>query len=177
MNVSYLIIDAELKGLLERFAKYHHEGSKEVLKLVLKMYLKLLDKSKRKGNDPLLIFKNLVERTVSGKLYETTRDKIDHLDILLEAEQEKMDGFEKTQLFKEIGEIKTLIRLRTVSSAKPLLHEFKAAGYPSVSERQLKGFTPQDAAKLLEVENDTGPKKRKSYRELRKKKPPKKIEF
>ena len=165
MNVSYLIIDAELKALLERFAKYHHEGSKEVLKLVLKTYLKLLDKSKRKGRDPLLIFKNLVERTVSGKLYETTQDKIDHLDILLEAGQEKPGGFENTQLLKELGEIKTFIR------------EFKAAGYPSVSERQLKGFTPEDAAKLLHVEKDTGPKKRKSYRELRKERPPKKIEF
>ena len=165
MNVSYLIIDSELKVLLERFTKYHHEGSKEVLKLVLKMYLKLLDKSKRKGSDPLLIFKNLVERTVSGKLYETTRDKIDHLDMLIEAEQGKPAGFENTQLFSELGEIKTLIR------------EFKAAGYPSVAQEQLRSFTPEDAAKLLEVEKEAGPKKRKSYRELRTENPPRKIEF
>jgi len=69
MGVSYLVIDSELRALLEQFSWNHPEGSKEVLKLVMKLYLKLVDKSRHKGSDPLLIFQNLVERIVSGKLY------------------------------------------------------------------------------------------------------------
>ena len=92
MDVSYLLLDAEMKSLLEKFSRCHPEGSKDVLKLVLKLYLKLVDKSRRKGSDPLLIFQNLVERIVTGKLYETTQDRIDHMDSLLEERQAAAPG-------------------------------------------------------------------------------------
>lgn len=167
MDVSYLVVDAELKTLLEKFSQYHPEGSKEVLKLVLRLYLKLVDKSRRKGNDPLLIFQNLVERIVTGKLYETTQDRIDHLDNLLNERQGTPGDHDRAFLHKEISEIKDMLRyLQNTNHAA----ELKARG--------MKAFSPKDAAKLLEVDKTEGSeKKRKSYRELRRERAPEKIEF
>jgi hypothetical protein len=160
-------MDAELRTLLEKFSQNHPEGAKEVLKLVLKLYLKLVDKSRRKGSDPLLIFQNLVERIVTGKLYETTQDRIDHLDSLLEERQAVPGDHEHAALHKEIGEIKGLLR------------DLHSPGYAAVPyARDLREFSPKDAAKLLDVDQTaSSQKKRKSYRELRKKSALKKIEF
>ena len=167
MGVSYLVMDAELRTLLEKFSQYHPEAAKEVLKLVLKLYLKLVDKSRRKGSDPLLIFQNLVERIVTGKLYETTQDRIDHLDSLLEDRQAAPGDHENTVLHKEISEIKGMLR------------DLQGAGYAAAPyARDMREFSPKDAAKLLDVEKTaSSQKKRKSYRELRKKGTLKKIEF
>ena len=167
MDVSYLLLDADLRTLLEEFSRCHPEGAKEVLKLVLKLYLKLVDKSRRKGSDPLLIFQNLVERIVTGKLYETTQDRIDHLDSLLEERQGAPGDHESPALQKEISEIKSMLR------------DLQASGHatmPSIHDQ--REFSPKDAAKLLVVDK-TAPsqKKRKNYRELRKQRTPKKIEF
>lgn len=166
MSVSYLVMDAELRTLLGKFSQNHPEGAKEVLKLVLKLYLKLVDKSRRKGSDPLLIFQNLVERIVTGKLYETTQDRIDHLDSLLEERQAVPGDPEHTALHKEISELKGMLR------------DLQSTGYAAPYARDMKEFSPKDAAKLLDVEKTASShKKRKSYRELRKKSAPKKIEF
>jgi len=167
MSVSYLVMDAELRTLLEKFSHNHPEGAKEVLKLILKLYLKLVDKSRRKGSDPLLIFQNLVERIITGKLYETTQDRIDHLDSLLEDRQAAPGDHEHTALHKEIGEIKGMLRgLRSTGYA--------AAPYA----RGMREFSPKDAAKLLDVDKTASSQKKiKSYRELRKKGTLKKIEF
>jgi hypothetical protein len=167
MEASYLVMDAELRALLEKFSQYHPEGAKEVLKLVLKLYLKLVDKGRRKGGDPLLIFQNLVERIVTGRLYETTQDRIDHLDSLLEDRQVAPGDHENTVLRKEIGEIKSMLKgLQNTGYAAP----------PYV--RDLREFSPKDAAKLLDVDKTAASqKKRKSYRDLRKERAPKKIDF
>jgi hypothetical protein len=167
MNVSYLVMDSELRTLLEKFSQYHPEGAKEVLKLVLKLYLKLVQKSRRQGSDPLLIFQNLVERIVTGKLYETTQDRINHLDSLLEEQQTAPVGFENGALPRELQEIKSLLR------------DLQTAGYGAATAAQaLREFSPKDAAKLLEVDKTAGSqKKRKNYRELRKDRSPKKIDF
>ncbi len=166
MSVSYLVMDAELRTLLGKFSQNHPEGAKEVLKLVLKLYLKLVDKSRRKGSDPLLIFQNLVERIVTGKLYETTQDRIDHLDSLLEERQAAPGDPEHTALHKEISELKGMLR------------DVQGTGYAAPYARDMREFSPKDAAKLLDVEKTASShKKRKSYRELRKKSAPKKIEF
>jgi hypothetical protein len=166
MSVSYLVMDAELRTLLEKFSHNHPEGAKEVLKLILKLYLKLVDKSRRKGSDPLLIFQNLVERIVTGKLYETTQDRIDHLDSLLEERQGMPGDPEHTALYKEIGEIKGMLR------------DLRSPGYAAPYAREMREFSPKDAAKLLDVDKTaTSQKKRKSYRELRKKSTLKKIDF
>lgn len=167
MAVYYLVMDAELRTLLEKFSQYHLEGAKEVLKLVLKLYLKLVDKSRRKGSDPLLIFQNLVERIMTGKLYETTQDRIDHLDSLLEERQAVPGDHENTALNREVSEIKGMLR------------DLQRTGYAAAHYAgDLKQFSPKDAAKLLDVDKTvTGQKKRKSYRELRKQSGPKKIKF
>ena len=167
MGVYYLVMDAELRNLLERFSQYHPEGAKEVLKLVLKLYVKLVDKSRRKGSDPLLIFQNLVERIMTGKLYETTQDRIDHLDSLLEERQAVPGDHESTVLHREISEI------------KGMLNNLQRTGYAAAPYAgDLKQFSPKDAAKLLDVDKTaSGQKKRKSYRELRKQSGPKKINF
>jgi hypothetical protein len=167
MGVYYLVMDAELRMLLERFSKCHPEGAKEVLKLVLKLYLKLVDKSRRKGSDPLLIFQNLVERIVKGKLYETTQDRIDHLDSLLEERQAAPGDHENAVLHKEIGEIRGILR------------DLQSTGYAAAPYAHgMREFSPKDAAKLLDVDKTaSSQKKRKSYRDLRKEKAPKKIEF
>jgi hypothetical protein len=171
MGIYYLVMDAELKTLLDKFSVCHPEGSKEVFKLVLKLYLKLVDKSRRKGADPLLVFQNLVERIVSGKLYETTQDRIDHLDSLLEDRQEApTSDHDNGALRQEMSEIKGLLRnlQMTGQSAAP------ASSYG----HDLREFSPKDAAKLLVVDK-TAPseKKRQNYRDLRKQRTPKKIEF
>ena len=167
MGVYYLVMDAELRTLLEKFSQYHPEGAKEVLKLVLKLYLKLVDKSRRKGSDPLLIFQNLVERIVTGKLYENTQDRIDHLDSLLEERQTAPGGHENTALHREISEIKGLLK------------DLRRTGYAAAPYGgELKQFSPKDAAKLLDVDRTaSSQKKRKNYRELRKESGPKKIKF
>jgi len=169
MGVYYLVMDAELMTLLEKFSQYHPEGAKEVLKLVLKLYLKLVDKSRRKGSDPLLVFQNLVERIVTGKLYETTQDRIDHIDSLLEERQAAAvpGDHANTVLQKEISEIKGILR------------DLQSTGYAAAPYAQdMREFSPKDAAKLLDVDKTEGiEKKRKSYRELRKQSAPKKIEF
>jgi hypothetical protein len=166
MGVYYLVMDAELRTLLEKFSQCHPEGAKDVLKLVLKLYLKLVDKSRRKGSDPLLIFQNLVERIVTGKLYETTQDRIDHLDSLLEGRQAAPDGHD-TALHQEIREIRGMLRdLRSKGLA--------AAPYAG----DIREFSPKDAAKLLDLDKTaSSQKKRKSYRELRKESGPKEIKF
>jgi hypothetical protein len=167
MGVYYLVMDAELKTLLEKFSHYHPEGAKEVLKLVLKLYLKLVDKGRRKGGDPLLIFQNLVERIVTGKLYETTQDRIDHLDSLLEERQTVPGDHENTALHREISEVKGMLR------------DLQRTGYAAAPYAgDLKEFSPKDAAKLLDVDKTAaGQKKRKSYRELRKESGPKEMKF
>jgi len=167
MGMYYLVMDAELKALLEKFSQCHPEGSKEVLKLVLKLYLKLVDKSRRKGGDPLLVFQNLVERIVTGKLYETTQDRIDHLDSLLEERQSGPGDQENTALHKEISEIKSMLR------------DLQVTGHAAAPfAQELHALSPKDAAKLLVVDKTTpSQKKRKNYRELRKQRTPKKIEF
>jgi hypothetical protein len=167
MGVYYLVMDAELRALLDKFSQCHPEGAKEVLKLVLKLYLKLVDKSRRKGSDPLLIFQNLVERIVTGKLYETTQDRIDHLDSLLEERQTVTVDTENIGLHQEINDIKTLLR------------DLKGSGYGgSPTIHDIREFSPKDSAKLLNVDKTaSGQKKRKSYRELRKESTLKKIEF
>ena len=164
MGVYYLVVDSELKTLLEKFSQCHPEGAKDVLKLVLKLYLKLVDKSRRKGGDPLLIFQNLVERIVTGKLYETTQDRIDHLDTLLEDRQAVPDD---NGIHQEIREIRSMLK------------DIQTKGLAAVPfGGDLLEFSPKDAARLLDVDK-TAPneKKRKSYRELRKESGPKEIKF
>jgi len=167
MGVSYLVMDAELRTLLEKFSQYHPEAAKEVLKLVLKLYLKLVDKSRRKGSDPLLIFQNLVERIVTGKLYETTQDRIDHMDSLLEERQAAPGDHGNTALHQEISEIRGMLR------------DLQSKGYAAAPyARDIREFSPKDAAKLLDVDKTaSSQKKRKNYRELRKVSGPKKIKF
>ncbi|MBI4763236.1 MAG: hypothetical protein HY787_01350 [Deltaproteobacteria bacterium] len=167
MGVYYLVMDDELRTLLDQFSQNHPEGAKEVLKLVLKLYLKLVDKSRRKGSDPLLIFQNLVERIITGKLYETTQDRIDHLDTLLEERQASTGLLENNVWYKELLEIKNLLR------------DLKGSGYRGAPYApDLREFSPKDSAKLLDVDRtSSGQKKRKSYRELRKVSTLKKIEF
>jgi len=166
MGVYYLVVDEDLKVLLEKFSQCHPEGAKEVLKLVMKLYLKLVDKSRRKGGDPLLIFQNLVERIVTGKLYETTQDRIDHLDSLLEERQAAPGDNGSHSLHQEISEIRGLLR------------ELQSKGVTAPFAADLREFSPKDAAKLLDVDKtDTVQKKRKSYRELRKEGGPKEIKF
>jgi hypothetical protein len=166
MDVSYLVLDADLRTLLEKFSQCHPEGTKDVLKLVLKLYLKLVDKSRRKGGDPLLVFQNLVERIVTGKLYETTQDRIDHMDSLLEERQAGAPG-DSTALYRQINEIKAMLRdLQNTGHASP------------PHARDIQEFSPKDAAKLLDVDKSaSGQKKRKSYRDLRTESGPKKINF
>ena len=167
MGVYYLVMDAELRTLLEKFSQNHPEGAKEVLKLVLKLYLKLVDKSRRKGSDPLLIFQNLVERIVTGKLYETTQDRIDHLDSLLEERQAAPGDRENTALHREISEIRAMLR------------DLQSRGHGAAPYAgDLREFSPKDAARLLDVDKTaSSQKKRKNYRELRKESGPKKIKF
>ena len=166
MGIYYLVVDAELKSLLDKFSQCHPEGSKDVLKLVMKLYLKLVEKSRRKGSDPLLVFQNLVERIVSGKLYETTQDRIDHLDSLLEESHGAPEGSgsDNGTLRREMGEIKAMLRGLQVTGQMP--------------GHEMRDFSPKDAAKLLVVDKTAvSEKKRQNYRELRKQRTPKKLEF
>ena len=74
---------------------------------------------------------------------------------------------ENTVLHKEISEIKSLLR------------DLQSSGYAGAPyARDIREFSPKDAAKLLDVDKTaSSQKKRKSYRELRKESTLKKIEF
>ena len=167
MGVYYLVMDEDLRTLMEKFSRCHPEGAKEVLKLILKLYLKLVDKGRRRGSDSLLIFQNLVERIVTGKLYETTQDRIDHLDSLLEERQAAPGDYGSTALHQEIREIRGMLR------------DLQSKGLTAAPfTGDLREFSPKDAAKLLDVDKTaSSQKQRKSYRELRKESAPKEIKF
>ncbi|MBF0442465.1 MAG: hypothetical protein HQK54_11215 [Oligoflexales bacterium] len=164
MDLSLLVLDAETRGLFAKFSKIHPEGSKDVFKLVLKTYLKLADKSVRKGQDPLLVFEDLIERICTGKLYRDVKDKIDYLDSLLESNHENVKEYKNSALFDEIREIKSIIRGIELGS--------------SVSARRsVAGSMPKDALKLIPVDENAPPKERKNYRNVRDSKSNKKIKF
>ncbi len=166
MEKSLLILDPELKKLLDKFAAHHPEGSKDVLKLVLKLYLKLLDRSKSGGLEPLLVFQELVERVVSGNLYRTTKDKIDHLNILLEKREEQATNFDSPHLYNEIREIKNFIR--EIKIAKTSTAE---------SVTKINETRPKDAAKLIVTDKAKSVESRVNYRNIRKQAAQKKIKF
>ncbi len=177
MDTSYLVIDSELESLFQRFGKQHPEGSKYVLKVVLKTYLKLAESSKKRGSDPLLSLQDLVERVASGNLYRSTKDKIDNLDSMLEAKEDHASGLENSSLFEEIREIKNTIRKLSGSQGAGGLAP--SGSSTRVAEASgLNEFNPSDAAKLITVEESGEPKQGKSYQDLRRRgKPTKKIVF
>ncbi|MGK5089912.1 hypothetical protein WDW86_20365 [Bdellovibrionota bacterium FG-2] len=173
MDSSYLVIDSELENLFYRFGKQHPEGSKYVLKVVLKTYLKLAESSRKRGSDPLLSLQDLVERVSSGNLHRSTKDKIDNLDSMLESKENQASGLENSSLFEEIRDIKNTIRKLNMNQGAGTSN-----APPRGPESSLNEFNPTDAAKLITIEESGEPKKGKSYQELRKKgKPAKKIVF
>ncbi|MGK5084624.1 hypothetical protein WDW37_15115 [Bdellovibrionota bacterium FG-1] len=175
MDVSYLCIDAELENLFNRFGKQHPEGSKEVLKVVLKTYLKLVETSRKRGTDPLLSLQDLVERITSGDMYRSTKDKINSLDSMLEAKEDQSSHLEGSALFEEIREIKNTMRKMQWSQGPSGPAQGSSQGS---AEGSLSDFNPKDAAKLITIEESSEIKKGANYMEIRKKgKPPKKIVF
>jgi hypothetical protein len=158
-------MDAEMRTLLEKFSQYHPEGAKEILKLVLKLYLKLVDKSRRKGGDPLLIFQNLVERIVTGKLYETTQDRIDHLDSLVEERQAAPDDHEYAALRQEISEIRGMLRDIRNKGPAEAPNAGDGNGLPTEEAVELQELTQRDDAGSPDADKaESGRKKRKVYR-------------
>ncbi len=165
-DTSYLVIDSELESLFLRLGKQHPEGSKDALKIVLKTYLKLAEGSRRRGVDPILSLQELVERITSGDLYRTTKDKIDHLDTLLEKKEDQVEHLENSAVLEEIREIKNTIRKMSGTASR------------ATQTSGLSEFNPSDAAKLITVEQSGEIKKGENYQNLRKKgKPHKKINF
>ena len=164
MSQSLLVLDAESRGLLEKLAKLHPEGAKEVFKLVLKTYCKLADMTARKGQDPLFVFEDLIERICTGNLYRDVKDKIDYLDSILETNHDNTKEFKNSAMFDEIREIKSLLRSMELSGL-------------SHSRRSVEDATPKDGLKLITLEEDTQPKVRKNYKNVRDGKTAKKITF
>jgi len=154
MDASFLVIDPELENLFVKFSKHHNEGAKDVLKLLLKSYLKLADNSRKVGADPIFSMQDMVERIVSGDLYRNTKDKIKHLDQMLEQTEGKIQNLEGSPIYGEIQEIKSLLRGLNVAG-------------PSGHASALDQFSPSDAAKLLTVDKSAQPKKGQSYKDLR----------
>lgn len=178
----YLIVDQELKGLLEKLAKNHPESSKGVLKLVLKMYLKLVDKSRRKGRDPLITFQNLIETLISGKICETTKEKIEYLDAVLEEKDLRSaiasgsSSYNESSVVNDIREIKVLIQ------------EIRSSSFNSNPKQLLDSFSPKSPSELIELTansdgsndsngNSSEPKKRKNFKDIRKDKQNKIVKF
>ncbi|MBF0492582.1 MAG: hypothetical protein HQM15_07365 [Deltaproteobacteria bacterium] len=165
MNPYLLVMDTELKDLVGQLASYHPEGSKKILKLVLKLYLKLLDKSKRKGRDPILALRDLVEKiTESGS--DTAQDKISQLDALMEAKTVSVGNYENTPIFEDIREIKNVLRN---------LHVGGVGGGNTISAPKQE-LDPSEAAKLVTLV-EAAPVERKNYKSLRMGKSQRKIQF
>ncbi|MBF0299465.1 MAG: hypothetical protein HQK51_12140 [Oligoflexia bacterium] len=175
----YLVVDQELKVLLEKFAKHHPESSKGVLKLIIKMYLKLVDKSKRKGRDPLVTFENLVETLMTGKLCETTRDKIEYLDSILEEKNAigAASNYVNSSVTDDIKEIKSLI--------KEIKNSALVAGIGTGLRPTMDNFCPKGPSELIELQptgtdgnnNNNEQKKRKNFKDIRKDKANKIVKF
>ena len=96
-----------------------------------------------RGRDPIMVFRNLIERITTGRLYESTKDKIDHLDCLLDGD-EKGVSLEKTPIYDEILELKSIVREM----------RFSGGGGSGVKMRE---FNPEDAAKLLVIDKNAAP--------------------
>lgn len=169
MDQSYLIIDSELKQLLGSLASHHPDNAKSALKLIVKLYLKLLDASKRKGHDPLMVFQDLMERVTSGQIYRTTQDKINALDEILSQNSNSPavgSPLASKEVMAELREVKSMLReLRTSSWSA------------SVATGGSAQYSPKSAAELVTVEKSSEPKQRKSYRDLRQANKNKKISF
>ena len=150
---------------MEKLGRIHPNDSKAVLKTLLKTYLYLQDSSKRKGADPLLVLQDLVERIGKGQLYQTSQDKINHMDSLLEGQQPAAQSAPDEALLKEIKEMKSYLR------------EIKAMRMPAAASRTMGNMTPSGTADLLTVEKGVTQKKRKNYRDLRKGSTNRKITF
>lgn len=171
MLESLLVMDPELRALVDQVAVHHSEGAKQVLKLVLKTYLKLLERAKSKGLDPLNLFQDLVERVSTGQLYRSEKDRLEHLELLLDQKEDRRAAQGSEPLFEEMRQIKNLIREIKVGAM--------GCGTASREVRELK---PRDGANLINVEK-TGeettrtPESRANYRDVRSRAPRKKIKF
>ncbi|MBF0314614.1 MAG: hypothetical protein HQK50_09675 [Oligoflexia bacterium] len=169
----YLVVDQELKGLLEKVATHHPEASKGVLKLILKMYLKLADKSKRKGKDPLIAFQNLVESVMGEKPCETTREKIEYLDTILEEKDPKNSSshYSNSSVVEDIKEIKSLIK------------EIRGFSRLGSAQQLVENFRPTGPSELIELQQNNSsdhppePKKKKNFKDIRRDKMNKVVKF
>ena len=160
---NFLVIDEETTKLLQVLAKIHPYGNKIVLKIIIKFYIKLSKYAKKRDLDPLNVLEDIIEKYLAEDYRGFELRKIQKLSQLIEeAEGSKVDL--KTD---EISELKMLIKEMQAS----LRRGFARKGQTS------EIFSPEEAAKLLKLESEGKPKKRKDYRELRKHKTARKIEF
>ena len=148
----FLLADKEAKKLFDQFAKIHSDGSDMVLKLLLKFYVKFAKWHKRKGRNPIIAFQDLIEREIQGKPYSTDVERIKYLNEIIEKSEEN-NSLPNDELLKEIKTIKNIFSTM----------ELKTGPKPSLDD-----FAPTTGDGLVKVA-DAKPKKRKSYRDIRKK--------
>ncbi|MBL6988739.1 MAG: hypothetical protein ISR65_03140 [Bacteriovoracaceae bacterium] len=177
MNTSYLVMDNELKTLVRDFSKGYPYGAKGGLKIVLKYYMKFHKKCRRKGEDPIVAFEKLVSQYVSGTPYGESGDlnsilneKIRSLDTILEADRKvQVKGIDDGSILDAIREVKSIVQGMGSGGG---------GGYGNAMPRKLKDFNPSNPAELLRLDrNASVPRERQNYRDLRKKKGQKKVEF
>lgn len=215
---NFLLIDKDTTKLLQILAKFHPYGNKTVLKIILKFYIKLAKKSRKKGLDPMNVLEGINEKYLTSDYQGFELKKIKKVSRLID----EADGIGSPSPSKEgLGELKglmdelrnsikniaahqsqkledfvpresaklTKVEKKEGSSKSDELDELRSLmkglqnsiNYMAVRQRQghetMEDFDVKDAAKLLKVEQSIAPKERQDYRNLRKQKHHRKIDF
>lgn len=160
---NFLVIDQETTKLLQVLARIHPYGNRIILKIILKFYIRLAKHSRKKRLDPLNVLEGIIENYLASDYQGFELKKMKRLGDLIEEAESSQVPFKSD----EVAELKSLIKeLRSSMSSVGMRR------YPASED-----FSPKEAAKLLKVEKKVTPKEREDYRQVRKKKRPRKIDF
>ncbi len=175
MDRSYLVLDPELKELVNDFSESYSSGSKAGLKMVLRNYMKLHEKCRSKGEDTIVIFEDLINKFSAGTLYKSTKDKINHLDSLL-ATGRRVHA--KRGAAQSSGDAHDTEILEAINEVKGLVEALKSSGIAiGGGGGRMRNFNPSGAPELVKLNKSMTPKERKNYRDIRTKKAQKKVKF
>lgn len=155
----FLLIDDETTKLLQVLAKIHPYGNKTVLKIILKFYLRLVKYARKKKVDPVTILIGILEREVSEEFVGLELEKVRKIDRLMEKAGAEELGVESAMIAGEIASLKAMLR------------EMRGSGEINPE------INPKEKAQLLKIDSNAKPKEKADYRQLRKKKRPRKIEL
>lgn len=160
---NFLVIDDETTKLLQILSKIHPYGNRTILKVLIKFYIKLCRYAKSRNLDSLVVLEDIIEQYLAKDYKGFELKKIQKLSQMVD----DVEGSHvELKSGDDISELKNMIKNLQSSLRRGM-----------IQSSDTDNFSPEEAAKLLKLEAGDGNQKRKDYRELRKQKTVKKIEF